>query len=196
MAASTPAETKSVMSGPVMGPVKGSVTISDTITGDTITDDSGKAFASDVQSGGPDDSQNFGSCCDGPCCPTGRFWVEADYLLWWTKGSHLPALVTTSGTDLSTPPGSLGRADTVVLFGDSTVENGNRSGYDLTLGMWLNCCNTWGIEGNYFDLGRQSASFENCLSNGYPVLAGLFTTPAPANKTRRLWPIRASSAAG
>src|SRR5947207_8119570 len=23
----------------------------------------------------------------------GRFWVEADYLLWWTKNAHLPPLV-------------------------------------------------------------------------------------------------------
>ena len=59
----------------------------------------------------------------------------------------------------------------MILFGDSTVENGNRSGVDVTLGMWLNCCNTWGIEGNYLDLGRQSASYDSGVSNGYPVLA-------------------------
>ena len=32
--------------------------------------------------------------------PSGVFWVRADYLLWWTKGSPLPPLVTSS-PDLS-----------------------------------------------------------------------------------------------
>ena len=93
MAASTPTEAKSVMSGPVTGTVTGSVTISDTTFGDA-----GTAFVTDTHSGSPDDSQDVESCGDRPCCPAGRFWVQADYLSWWTKGTHLPPLVTTSGT--------------------------------------------------------------------------------------------------
>ena len=120
--------------------------------------------------GGPDDCQNAMSCGDGCCSPAGRFWFQGDYLLWWTKGTNLPPLVTTSGTDQS---GVLGPG-TTVLFGDTTAEDRARSGADLTLGMWLNCCQTWGIEGNYFTLGRLSAGFENCLSNGYPLLARPF----------------------
>src|SRR5262245_32394939 len=36
-------------------------------------------------------------CCN-PCsaCALSRFWVSGEYLLWWTRGVHLPALVTTS----------------------------------------------------------------------------------------------------
>src|SRR5579885_3479831 len=46
-----------------------------------------------------------GLCCEGGLgggCPypPGRVWVDAEYLLWWTKGSPLPPLLTTS------PPGT------------------------------------------------------------------------------------------
>ena len=47
------------------------------------------------------------------------------------------------------------------------------------MGMWLDCCHTWGIEGNYFTLGQQSAGFENCLSNGYPALSRPFIDTNP-----------------
>src|SRR6266576_1328195 len=39
-----------------------------------------------------------------PCGPPGRFWVSAEYLYWWTKGLHIPPLVT-SGSATDTIPG-------------------------------------------------------------------------------------------
>ncbi len=187
---------KSVLAGPVTtapvmpglvtpGPVTAVPAMPGPITPapDGVPVGAGISDVSDARGGpgGPDDCQNVMSCGDGCCGPAGRFWFQADYLLWWTKGTNLPPLVTTSRrTDRG--PGPLCR-DTTVLFGGTSAENRARSGADITLGMWLNCCNTWGIEGNYFDLGRLSAGFENCLSNGYPVLARPFfnTDPNPAS---------------
>ena len=126
----------------------------------------------------PDDCQNvLSGCGDGWCGPAGRFWMRADYLMWWTKGSQLPPLVTTSGTGSDPsglPPGALGRTDTTVLFGGSQADNHGRSGLDITLGMWLDCCHTWGIEGNYFNLGELNDRYDSGLSNGYPLLARPF----------------------
>ena len=56
----------------------------------------------------PDNGETYanglvGECptCDDVDCgclvgPVGRYWFRADYLLWWTRGSYVPPLVTTS----------------------------------------------------------------------------------------------------
>jgi hypothetical protein len=64
--------------------------------------------------------------------------------------------------------------NTTVLFGDDTVNQGGRSGAQITLGMWLDCRNTWGLEGDYFDLGRKNTTFDSGCSNGTPILARPF----------------------
>lgn len=57
-----------------------------------------------------------------------RFWLRGEYLLWWTKGSQLPPLIT-SGLPGTTPlPGALGQTGSSVLFGNSDVDRGPRSG--------------------------------------------------------------------
>ena len=87
----------------------------------------------------------------------------------------LPPLVTTSpaGTP-SSEAGVLGQPGTSTLFGDSTVDGHTRGGIDVTMGMWLDCCNTWGIEGDYYDLGKENANYDSGLSNGNPILARPF----------------------
>ena len=88
---------------------------------------------------------------------------------------RLPPLVTTSPT--GTPQedaGVLGLTQTTTLFGGSPVHGHVHGGVDVTLGMWLDCCNTWGIEGNYYDLGKETASYDSGLSNGNPILARPF----------------------
>lgn len=96
------------------------------------------------------------------------FYVRADYMLWWTRTARLPPLVTTS--PVGAPPGVLGFDTTTVLFGDTLVHGGGRSNVRATLGYWGNGCRTWGFEGDYFDLGEQTASFDR-MSAGDPVLA-------------------------
>jgi hypothetical protein len=113
-------------------------------------------------------------CC--MCGPPGRFWVRDEYLGFWTKGASLPVLVTT------TPTGTLPATET--LFGGNTVNNGFRSGNWIQGGMWFDCCQTWGIQGNYFFLGSQSTNYNN-MSDGDPVLARPFidaTTGLPSQQ--------------
>lgn len=98
-------------------------------------------------------------CC-GPCGPDGRFWVSAEYLLWWTQGSYAPPLVT--GSPAGTPrsqAGVLGAPGTVVLFGGGDLNDGTRSGFRVRFGGWLDCCRTCGLEASYFFLGDDCENF-------------------------------------
>jgi hypothetical protein len=128
-----------------------------------------------------DDSQYWNNRCDGRpncvCCRplTGQVWVRSDYLLWWTRGAQLPPLVTASPPGTSVPDaGVLGVPGTTILYGDSTVNGGSRSGFNITAGCWLDCCHAIAIQGDYFDLGRSNDSYDSGCSNGTPILARPF----------------------
>src|SRR5262245_33785998 len=72
-----------------------------------------------------------------------------EYLLWWQRGLRLPPLVTTS--PVGTPreqAGVLGQPGTRILFGNSREDDNPLSGARFTLGYWLNCEHTVGIEAN------------------------------------------------
>ncbi len=117
---------------------------------------------------------NGGCCPDGVCGPPGRVWVRGEYLLWWTRGFHVPPLVTTSPP--TTPienAGVLGLPTTTILFGDTNVNNDARSGGQITAGLWLNQCQTLGFEASFFGLERQSTFFD-ASSSGIPILARPF----------------------
>ncbi|MDH3717662.1 MAG: BBP7 family outer membrane beta-barrel protein [Planctomycetota bacterium] len=119
-----------------------------------------------------------GACGPCPCGPPGRFWVRGEYLLWWTKGMDTPPLVTTSplGTDRA-DAGVLGEPDTHVLFGGNSLFKEERSGGRIRFGMWLDCCNTCGIEGEYFGLEDANERFLGSSQGGVPILARPFFNP-------------------
>jgi len=108
------------------------------------------------------------------CGPPGQIWARAEYLLWWTKSSLLPPLLTTSppGTPLGTA-GVLGSSGTSVLFGGSGFSANPRSGGRFTLGTWLDNDNTFGVEANFFALESRSAPFY-ATSSGSPILVRPF----------------------
>jgi hypothetical protein len=93
---------------------------------------------------------------EGPCGPPGRFWASAEYLLWWTKADRVPPLIT-SGTTSSA--GIVGRNGTVILLGDSGLDNAARSGGRFDVGFWLNDCHTFGVEAGYFFLEDRPKDF-------------------------------------
>jgi putative beta barrel porin BBP7 len=103
--------------------------------------------------------------CMGDGC---RFWGRVDYLLWWTKGSKLPPLITTSTNP--NDAGILGRPTTSILYGDEYVNNDVRSGFRAVGGFWLDCCHTIGIGADYLDLGTNS-DHGGASGNGNPILA-------------------------
>ncbi len=102
--------------------------------------------------------------------PTG-IWVKADYLLWWERGMHVPALVTSGPTPQQ--PGYLGEQGTKVLFGDTDINDRERSGGRLQAGAWLNPCATFGIEGEYLALGDATTDF-HLWSDGNPIVSRPF----------------------
>jgi hypothetical protein len=117
------------------------------------------------------------SCCDpcrGGCCPSpGMVWIRAEYLYWWTQGMHLPPMVST-GPD-ATQPGFLGSPGTQVLFGGNSVNGFGRSGVRLTAGMWLNPCQTIGVEADYFGLVSANTNFFAASDgNGSPIISRPF----------------------
>jgi hypothetical protein len=103
--------------------------------------------------------------------PSNRISVRGEYLLWWTAGSYVPALLTTSpvGT-LPQDSGILGRPGTTVLAGDGDLATACRSGGRFTVecpaAPW-----TWlSIEANYLFLGNGAyhRQFDSTL---IPILA-------------------------
>jgi len=102
------------------------------------------------------------------------FWAEIDYLAWTVKGDRPPPLVTTSPA--GTPglqAGVLGAPATSVLFGDSAVNGGWRSGGRLQAGYWFDPRHNKGIEVSFFDLQGASTGFATD-SSAHPILARPF----------------------
>ena len=121
------------------------------------------------------------ACGNPPCVrqSCGRadrsmFWAEADYLLWWSKSMRVPALVTTSPDDTAADEaGVLGQTGTSILFGDSEMNDGARSGGRFELGMWINPCHCNAIEVTYLFLDEEQQAFHGS-QNDYTILARPF----------------------
>jgi hypothetical protein len=131
------------------------------------------------------------------------FWAEMDYLAWSVKGDRLPPLVTTSpaGTPLL-QAGVLGPSTTTVLFGDSSVNGGWRSGGRLSAGYWFDPQHKSGLEAGVFGLEQASTGFganspilvrpfvdatTNLQSSQLVAFPGLLSGTASANETSRLY---------
>ena len=56
------------------------------------------------------------------------FWLRAEYLLWWSKQSQFPPLVT------SGPTGVIGDPTTNILLGGSDLDSSMRNGGRITIG--------------------------------------------------------------
>jgi hypothetical protein len=103
------------------------------------------------------------------------FWARADYLGWWLTGSRLPPFVTASppGTPRS-QAGVLGAPGTQVLFGGDRVNDDYRSGVRITLGGWLDECQSIGFEVRGLVLDRQANGFAAGSADGSLVVSRPF----------------------
>jgi hypothetical protein len=99
------------------------------------------------------------------------FWVQADYLLWFTKNARVPTLLT-QGQTTSPTPGALGAAGTTVLYGGD-VDFKDRSGTRITAGIPFGPNNAFGVEAGYMFLTARSVG-TTLNSPGDPVLARPF----------------------
>ena len=102
------------------------------------------------------------SCCDCLCGPPGRFWVSAEYLYWVGKGQNLPPLVTAGPATASrATAGVLGQPGTQTLYGGNgrNYNDDWRSGFRLRAGVWLDQCQRFGLEGDFFFIGKSRDNF-------------------------------------
>ena len=108
------------------------------------------------------------------CCPDNWLFFDAEYLFWWSRGAHLPPLVTTSpsGTEIQ-DAGVLGEPGTQVLFGDELTSSGPRSGLRLRAGMAIDDLHQWWLVADTFALPSYADSFL-ATSSGSPILARPF----------------------
>ncbi len=104
------------------------------------------------------------------CVAGSRFWMSADFLLWWMKGQDVPPLVTTGPPTQAIFPGVLGLAGTNVVLGNDRQNLGAFPGGRFTLGGWMDPRSRVGLEANYLFVGRQSAS-RTVQSPGTPPLS-------------------------
>ena len=86
---------------------------------------------------------------------------------------HIPPLVTTGPNAAN--PGFLNdpSGTTQILFGNSTILDNVQAGGRLQAGLWLNDCQTVGVEGEYLALGNQSDPFHD-WSDGTPIISRPF----------------------
>ncbi len=106
----------------------------------------------------------------------GQQWYgSAEYLAWWVKGNHVPALVTTSPTGTARmDAGVLGTPGAQVLFGDGRIDGNVRHGGRIMIGHWLEAHPGWGVEVDYLALGDGANDNYFNSSTGDPILARPF----------------------
>ncbi len=93
---------------------------------------------------------------EGPA--TDRYFVQAEYLLWWVNSGGIPVLATTGvGSSL----GFLGQPGTINLLGPGSFGATARDGFRVRAGAWLDGgLDGCGIDGSFFFLGRQHSTFQ------------------------------------
>jgi hypothetical protein len=83
------------------------------------------------------------------CC----FWADLEFLMWATRGTSPPPLITTGPALPPGAAGALGRSDTTVLFGNGGRLSGFRPGVRVEVGAWQNERDDEAVFGRFFYLG-------------------------------------------
>lgn len=111
---------------------------------------------------------------------------RAEATRWDRSGQSLPILVTTSPA--ATPAvdaGQLGLSTTSILFGGSDVNGTSNTGGRLTVGTWLDDCESWGLVFRGWDAGALSTEF-SAANTQFPIIARPFlnVTSTPEQDTQ------------
>jgi hypothetical protein len=85
--------------------------------------------------------------CGGGCNFNNRWYVDAEYLLWWTRNDRSPPLVT------APPTGSTNTFANPLV--DGKMSSDPRSGARVTAGYWFTDDHCLGVEVSAFGLGDQ-----------------------------------------
>src|SRR5262245_39576282 len=114
-----------------------------------------------------------------------RLWLRGEFLTWWMRPQSAPPLVSTVFPNLvpgplTFTPGAIGTPGQLTLLGDGSVGGSFLLGGRFTAGVWLNDCQTCGLEARYFFLGPRSERFR-ADSNTNPIIARPIFAPNPFN---------------
>ena len=108
-------------------------------------------------------------------------WLSVESLIWWTNGSHLPAIATTSpnGTpaQLAGVLAPVGNAQ--VVYGGGDIFDFNQAGFRIRGGRWFDDrCDGTGVMAEFFMLAPRSETWY-AASNGDPILTRPFFNADP-----------------
>jgi len=103
-----------------------------------------------------------------------RYWVTAEYLMWFPKsGQYVAPLVTTSSI---ANRGVIGNPTTQIVNGNDNVDFGLASGYRLSVGSWLDASGRIGWDLSGFSTQNSGETFVvGSTVNSNPVIARPFT---------------------
>ncbi|HEY1186111.1 MAG TPA: BBP7 family outer membrane beta-barrel protein [Gemmata sp.] len=104
----------------------------------------------------------------------GKSWVSAELLMWWNRGTTVPALVTTSSTNAL---GIIGQGDTRVLLGGSFGDSYHTGGR-VGAGYWFGDGECRGVDARLFWVSPTVASFATSTAQN-PLLARPFFNVNP-----------------
>lgn len=118
--------------------------------------------------------------------PLGRTWQRYEYLLWWSKPSDLPPLVTASRGPAAP---ALGGPTTVLLVGGGESDATRAGGGRFTAGASADPAHTLGLEVTYLFLGTRTDS--QTVSGGLPDRPYLVGRPVidPATRDEDVVPV-------
>ena len=102
----------------------------------------------------------------GESLATDRYFVSAEYLLWWVNPGNIPVLASTSTNGGF---GFLGQPGTQTLLGPGQFGPSLRDGFRVRAGAWLDDCMTCGVDGSFFFLGKRGETFA-VNSNQFPTI--------------------------
>ncbi len=126
-------------------------------------------FGLSILGAGAGEDGNTVVLTEGPA--TDRYFVQAEYLLWWVNRGDIPVLATTAPepnpADPNATVGFLGRPGSSVLLGPGGFGSTARNGFRVRAGAWLD--NGCGIDGSFFFLGQRTNRFE-IASPQFPVI--------------------------
>mgnify|MGYP005842601503 CR=1 FL=1 len=108
-----------------------------------------------------------------------RTFASVEYMHWWNKGRHLPALVTTVRPGVTNPIPSqtyLDSPDHQLLFGDDNIGGDLQAAGRLTVGLWLDDSRSLGI-------GARTFGVEGCNSGYYAESDGTVPLARPFVRT-------------
>lgn len=108
-----------------------------------------------------------------------RWWARGEYLLMWISNDSLPRILVVGG---GPPPGGAvpGAADLPQLFFPSrSIDFGSYSAGRISVGGWLDCCRTCGVEANGIFFGRSASQTSTTITQLHTVLPVPQPPPPP-----------------